>query len=61
MADQKHICGKCQGEFGSEQEYVEHLCKVTGVQPTNPEHLGPEFQAISQAALARGAARKAKE
>jgi hypothetical protein len=34
---------------------------VTGFKPTEPEHNGPEAQAISEAALARGNARQELE
>lgn len=60
MNDQnlKHICGRCNASFETEAEYCDHLCPETGFTPKEPEHLGAEFVAISQAALERGQARK---
>lgn len=55
---QTHKCGKCEAEFKTEQEYLDHVCEITGVTPADIENLGPEFKAISDAALARGAAKK---
>jgi len=58
MADkQKHICGRCNGEFASEQEYIDHLCPETGFTPKEPEHLGEKFARVSQIAVERGAER----
>lgn len=59
MEPEKHICGQCGAEFATEAEYLAHVCK-SGVTPTDPENLGPEFKAISEAALKRGEARKAE-
>lgn len=53
----KNICGQCNQGFASEQEYLDHTCATTGFTPQDPEHLGPEFVAASQAALERGAKR----
>ncbi|MFZ3032252.1 MAG: hypothetical protein WA082_04405 [Candidatus Moraniibacteriota bacterium] len=58
---QIHKCGKCDLEFSSEESYVAHECEATGVTPADPEHQGPEFVAIQEAALARGEERKAAE
>ncbi|MFA5261425.1 MAG: hypothetical protein WC450_09375 [Candidatus Omnitrophota bacterium] len=55
---QLHICGQCNAKFKTEAEYLAHLCKKTGHKPTEIENLGPEAEAISKAALERGAARK---
>jgi hypothetical protein len=54
MANQKHICGQCLKEFDSEADYLDHFCDVTGFKPTQPEHFGKDFVAVSEAALARG-------
>lgn len=54
----KHICNLCKGEFKTDLEYTGHTCKSTGVTPKDPEHFGPEFASISEAALKRGAERK---
>jgi hypothetical protein len=35
----KHICGFCNKEFKSEEAYLKHTCKVTGLKPTKPEHV----------------------
>lgn len=55
----KHICGICNDEWLTEQEYLEHICPTTQAQPTDPQHLinstTPDFAAISEAAVARGA------
>lgn len=53
-----HICGQCNKQFTSEEEYLNHTCESTGFTPKDPDHLGPEFLAIQKAALARGEARK---
>lgn len=53
-----HICGKCLNSLNSEKEYTDHLCEVTGFQPTQNEHLGPEFKKVSDAALERGNSRQ---
>lgn len=55
---QKHICGVCHDEWLTEDEYNTHKCTGTGFTPQEPEHLGPEFMAISEAAIARGEERK---
>ena len=51
----RHICGRCNDEFLTEQEYLEHTCQATGTTPTDPAHLGPEFAQVQAAALQRGA------
>lgn len=56
-----HICGQCNQQFSQESFYLHHICPKTGFSPIQPEHLGPEFPAISQAALARGKTRKVME
>ena len=56
-----HICGKCKGEFENDDLYVRHICRETGYAPVQPEHFGPEFEAISEAAMRRGEARKKTE
>lgn len=56
----KHICGLCGKGFDTDEEYCGHTCEVTGVTPADIEHQGPEFAAISEAALQRGAERKEK-
>lgn len=58
---QKHICGKCGEQFDSEEEYCNHECKETGFKPTDIEHQGEEFKAVSEAALKRGEERKSEE
>ena len=55
---QIHKCGLCGKEFDSEEKYVAHTCPETGVTPADPENLGPEFAAVSEAALKRGEERK---
>lgn len=55
---QIHICSVCGKEFDSEQGYLDHKCEVTGFTPTEIEHQGEEFKAISEAAIARGEAKK---
>ncbi len=57
----QHICGRCSSKFATDAEYCDHLCPETGFTPKEPEHLGAEFVAISQAAQERGKARKALE
>jgi hypothetical protein len=55
---ERHICGSCGLEFGTEAEYLAHKCKKTGFKPTQMGHLGDEFKAISDSAIARGQAKK---
>jgi hypothetical protein len=61
MEPEKHICGKCGKEFATEEEYLGHVCEVTGFTPRDMEHQGEDFKAISDAAIARGEARKENE
>lgn len=61
LQPEKHVCGKCEKEFAIEQEYLDHVCVVTGFTPKDIEHQGPEFLAISEAAQKRGAERKETE
>lgn len=57
LQPEKHVCGQCQKEFSTEGEYLDHECS-SGFTPKDPENLGPEFQAVSEAALARGEEQK---
>ena len=50
----KHICGKCNVEFESEKEYLDHVCGKTGFTPRDPPHQGVWFEDVSKAALERG-------
>jgi hypothetical protein len=55
---QAYICSPCGQKFeGADcvQQYYDHTCPATNFKPTDPRHLGPEFAAISAAAVARGA------
>lgn len=56
-----NICGQCDQNFSTEQEYLQHTCVKTGHTPQDVEHFGPEFAAISAEAQARGAERAAQE
>jgi predicted nucleic acid-binding Zn-ribbon protein len=58
---QTHICSRCKAEFATEQEYLNHVCPETGFKPTEQDHQGDEFKAVSEAAIARGAAKKASK
>lgn len=49
-----HICGQCRLGFNTDEEYCNHKCNATGFSPQEPEHLGEDFVAISEAALQRG-------
>ena len=55
---QPNICGQCSEEFETRKKYLDHQCKVTGATPKDPASMGKNHEAISEAALARGAARK---
>lgn len=59
----KHTCGVCHDEWLTEDEYNNHTCATTGFAPTQAEHLinstQPDFAAIQEAALERGAAEQA--
>jgi hypothetical protein len=57
---EQHVCGLCQGVFNSVEEYTGHTCPSTGFTPADPAHQGPEFAAVQQAALARGAEAQAE-
>lgn len=50
----------CHDEWLTEAEYLNHTCAKTGYTPERPEHLinstTPDFAAIQQAAIERGAA-----
>jgi len=54
----KHICGQCGEGFDTEDQYLDHKCAKTEYTPRDPEHQGESFKAISEAALARGEAKK---
>ena len=58
LEPEKHVCGQCDTEFGTVDEYLDHECENTGFTPRDPEHLGEDFQAVSQAALERGEEQK---
>lgn len=63
MKDQEkeiHVCGKCGEKFSSNEEYLNHECKVTGKKPTDPLHhyTKEEHDAISEAAKKRGEEKK---
>jgi len=64
MATSKVICGACGKEFKTNAGYLKHKCGKTGFTPTQVEHFdalsGGRFSLQSQAALKRGAERKAK-
>lgn len=55
---QLHKCGQCFEKFETEEGYLEHVCKRTDKVPTDQEHLGTKAAKVSEAALARGEARK---
>ena len=48
------FCGQCTLEFETPELELDHVCEVTGVKPTEPESMGPNWETIQQAALARG-------
>lgn len=50
------FCGQCDQEFETPELELEHICPATGVAPTDPRTMGPNWQAIQEAALARGEA-----
>ncbi len=56
--NQTHKCGVCEKVFGSEQEYLDHVCEKSGSKPTEIEHLvkttTPNFEKVAEAALKRG-------
>ena len=47
-------CGKCGKGFESYDDYLIHICKVTGVAPTDPATMGVGYELISAEALKRG-------
>lgn len=48
------FCGQCGLEFATSALELEHVCKVTGVKPTDPKSMGANYEAIQKAAVARG-------
>ena len=54
----KHNCGACQNGFDTEEEYLNHVCPISGFVPTDPNNLGEDFKKIQEAALKRGAEAK---
>lgn len=56
MLPEIHKCAACNQEFSTEDQYLDHVCPSTGFTPRDPENLGEDFKAISEAALERGAA-----
>lgn len=58
MESEKHICGVCEKEFKTEEQYLEHVCEKTDATPADAEHLikstTPNFAEVSKAALKRG-------
>ena len=59
---EKITCSPCQKVFLTNEAYLKHKCPKTGFNPTQIEHqdalTGGRFSKQSQAALARGEARK---
>lgn len=51
-------CGQCNGEFNDDPEFLDHLCPEAGCRPVDPQFMGPDFQAIQEAAISRGEARR---
>lgn len=47
-------CGQCGLGFETPELELDHTCEVTGAKPTEPESMGANWQAIQEAALARG-------
>lgn len=58
----KVTCSPCQKVFSTNAAYLKHKCEKTGFTPTQAEHFDAltngRFSLQSQAALARGEARK---
>lgn len=54
----KHVDGLTGLVFDTEEAYLEHTSPVTGYKPTEPEHQGEGFKAISDAAIRRGEEKK---
>jgi len=62
----KTICGPCKVKFKDHAEYLKHACaKAGGAKPTEPNYLikttQPNYAKVSEAALKRGADKKAKK
>lgn len=55
-------CGACGEVFDSDKEYFQHVCEITGFNPTQIEHLDSlsngAYSQQSKSALARGEAKK---
>lgn len=54
-----HVCGQCQLQFETENEYLTHVCSELSVCPTDPRAMGADYEAIQQAALTRGSQQEA--
>ncbi len=59
------ICGSCRIDYANRKDYLDHVCEVSGFNPTQPDHAQATNVAdtakVSEAALARGAKRKELE
>ncbi len=62
----KTICSPCGGQFKDHALYLDHECKkADGAKPTEPDYLKkttmPNYTKVAEAALKRGADKKAKK
>lgn len=48
------FCGQCNKEFADLDTELNHICKVTGVKPTDPESMGVNWQKLQESAIKRG-------
>lgn len=47
-------CGQCGAEYKDDAEYLNTVCKATGVAPTDPLSMGKNWARIQDLALDRG-------
>lgn len=48
-----NICGVCKNSYTTEEQYVSHVCGVTGRTPAEAAHFGTNFLRQSKEALRR--------
>lgn len=57
----KHVDSLSGLVFDTEEAYCNHKSPITGFKPTELEHQGERFKAVSEQALKRGEAKKEAE
>lgn len=52
--DKTVTCGTCGVKHTDNDAYLAHVCEVSGYNPTQPQHFGPQFMANQKASMKRG-------